>query len=241
MSLNLIITELEQLANKDKIAFKKAKFGIVANNSLGVYHKDLQELAKKYGKKSPENDLLAQQLFDSGIYEARLLCSKLFNPKNITNELAEKWVTSFENWEICDSFCMSFMGASPIAYTKILEWTAREEEFQKRAGFTLMVGYSFANKNEENAVFEQFIPIIERSVNDERIYVRKAVNWALRSIGKRNVDLQIKAIECANRILKNETKAAQWIASNALKELQAEKINILDYPRTIYRPKKTLQ
>lgn len=238
MTFEEVIAELKRLSNKDKIDFKKAKFGVKANNSLGVYHKDLKEIAKKCGKKSKENDLLALELFDSGIYEARLLCSKLFTPKNITEKLAEKWVTSFENWEICDSFCMSFMGASPIAYQKITEWTEREEEFQKRAGFTLMVGYCFANKNEENNKIEQFIPIIERSVDDNRIYVKKAANWALRSIGKRNKDLHQKAIESANRILLNESKSAQWIAKDALRELKAEKINILDYPRSIYRPKK---
>ncbi len=237
MTFDEIISELNYLSNRDKVEFKKAKFGIEANNSLGVYHKDFKEIAKKCGKKSKENDLLALQLFDSGIYEARLLCSKIFNPKSITEELAERWVRTFENWEICDSFCMSFMGASSIAYDKIIEWTKRKEEFQKRAGFSLMVGYCFANKKEENNKIEQFIPIIERSVQDNRVYVKKAINWALRSIGKRNKDLHRKAIESANRILLNPSKSAQWIAKNALKELEAKKINILDYPRTIYRPK----
>lgn len=237
MTFEEIILELNRLSNKDKITFKSQKFGVIANNSLGVYHKDLKEIAKKCGKKSEANDLLALQLFDSNIYEARLLCSKVFNPKNITEELAEKWIRSFENWEICDSFCMSFMGASPIAFKKIFEWTKRESEFQKRAGFTLMVGYCFANKKVENHKIEQFLPVIERSVNDNRIYVKKAVNWALRSIGKRNVDLQLKAIESANRILLNDSEASKWIAKDALRELHGEKINILDYPRSIYRPK----
>lgn len=237
MNYQEIIAELNRLADKDKVQFKQKKFGVVANNSLGVYHKDLKELAKKCGRKSSENDVLAIQLFDSGIYEGRLLCSKLYNPKNVTEELAEKWVSTFENWEICDSFCMSFLGATSFAYQKVFEWTRRKEEFQKRAGFTLMVGYCFANKNADNALIEAFISVIEEAIEDDRVYVKKAVNWALRSIGKRNKDLHQIAIESANRILQNPSKSAQWIAKDALKELNKEKLNILDYPRSIYRPK----
>ncbi len=238
MNYQEVIVELKRLADQDKVQFKQKKFGVIAQNALGVYHKDLKELAKRCGRKSPENDALALALFDSGIYEGRLLCSKLYNPKNVTEELAEKWVRSFENWEICDSFCMSFLGASELAYSKVFEWTKRNEEFQKRAGFTLMVGYCFANKNAENNQIEAFIPVIEQAIDDDRIYVKKAVNWALRSIGKRNKDLHQLAIESANRILLNECKSAQWIAKDALRELNKENLNILDYPRSIYRPKK---
>jgi len=238
MTFEAIIEELNQLANPEKIAYKEAKSGIIANNPLGVYQKDLKAIAKRCGKKSPENNKLALALFETGIYECRLLCSKIFDPKQVTEELMEKWVVTFENWAVCDSFCMSFLGASPLALNKITEWTQREEEFQKRAGFTLMVGYCFANKNASNNRIESFLPIIENAVNDNRIYVKKAVNWALRSIGKRNVDLQIKAIETAENILRNNSKSAQWIAKDALKELQAEKVSILDYPRSIYRPKQ---
>lgn len=236
MTYEEVIAELNRLADKEKVAFKQKKFGVIANNSLGIYHKDLKELAKRCGKKSAANDALAIQLFDSGIYEGRLLCSKLFNPKNVTIELAEKWVATFENWEICDSFCMSFLGASEFSYEKVFEWTKRKEEFQKRAGFTLMVGYCFANKKADNHLVEAFLPVIENAIEDDRIYVKKAVNWALRSIGKRNKDLHLLAIESANRILQNPSKFAQWIAKDALRELNKEKVNFLDYPRAIYRP-----
>ncbi len=209
MTFDEIIEELNSLANPDKVAYKESQFGIVANNALGVYQKDLKDIAKRCGKKSVENDKLALCLFDTGIYECRLLCSKIYNPVNVTEELMEKWVVSFENWAVCDSFCMSFLGASDLALPKINEWTNREQEFQKRAGFTLMVGYCFANKKAENSEIESFLPIIEDAVNDNRIYVKKAVNWALRSIGKRNIDLQKIAIETAKRILKNDSKSAQ--------------------------------
>ncbi|MFA9374447.1 MAG: DNA alkylation repair protein, partial [Poseidonibacter sp.] len=216
MILEDILDELNKLSNPKKVIFKENKFGIISNNSLGIYHKDLKELAKRIG----QNNQLALQLFDTEIYEARILCSKIYNPNDITEELMEKWVKTFENWEICDSFCMGFFAKSKYALQKTEEWSKTEDEFIKRASFTIMASYGFANKNTSNKIFERFLEIIEREVNDDRIYVRKAVNWALRNIGKRNIDLHRKAISSTNRILQNKNKSAQWIAKNALKELE---------------------
>ncbi|MCP5061688.1 MAG: DNA alkylation repair protein [Ignavibacteriae bacterium] len=231
MTYKQIISKLYELENKDKVILKEKKFGIIANNSLGIYHKDLKEIAKEVRL----NNELAIQLFDSGIYEARILCSKIFNPKDITESLMEKWVVTFENWEICDSFCMGLFAKGKFAIPKALEWSKREREFEKRAGFVIMASYCMVAKHADNKVFGQFFPIIKREVHDERIYVKKAVNWALRNIGKRNIDLNKKAIEVANEILKMESKSAKWIAKDALRELKSENINILDYPRKIFR------
>lgn len=230
-TLDHVLDKLHELSNPEKVLYKQQKFGIVANNAIGVFHKDLKILAKTIGV----NNALANALFDTGIYEARLLCSKLYQPKDITNTLLEKWVVTFENWEITDSFCMGLVAKSKFAIPKILEWTKRQEEFQKRSGFTTLAAYCMADKKAENRVFENFIPIIENNIEDERIYVKKAVNWALRNIGKRNKDLKAIAIASANRIAKNPTKSAQWIAKNALKELQSQNLNSLDYPRSLYR------
>ena len=231
MTLQEIIEELHQIADLEKVLFKQEKFGVIANNSIGVYHKDLKILAKKIGT---DNEL-AIKLFDTNIYECRLLCSKMFNPKEVTEELMEKWMRTFENWEICDSFCMGLFKYSDLAIPKIQEWTLREAEFEKRAGFVVMAAYGFAYKKDGNEVFESFFPIIKREANDNRIYVKKAVNWALRNIGKRNQDLKNRAIEVANEILEMDTPSARWIAKDALRELQGEKLNVLDYPRSIYR------
>ncbi len=231
MDVNDILTELRRLANPDKVKLKEAKFGIVAKNSLGIYQKELKVLAKTID----QNDELALQLFDTGIYEARILCSKLFKSDSITEELMEKWVITFENWEVCDSFCMGFFARSDYALPKAIEWSTRKNEFEKRAGFVLMACYGFANKSAANKVFEQFFPIIKREAIDERLYVKKAVNWALRNIGKRNIDLNKKAIKVACQILKMNTKSANWIAKDALRELQKPDVNILDYPREKYR------
>ena len=231
MTYEQIIEKLKSLGDAEKVAFKAKKFGVVSNNALGIYHKDLKILAKELPK---DNDL-AIQLFESGIYEARLLCSKMFQPKDLAEELLEHWVTTFENWEICDSFCMGLFAKSKFAVPKAIEWSSRTREFEKRAAFAMIAAYCMADKKADNSIFEQFLPIIKREATDNRVYVKKAVNWALRNIGKRNIDLNKKAIVTANAILKIETKSAQWIAKNALKELQSEKINILDYPRAIYR------
>ena len=231
MDINDVIEKLHQLADSQKIIYKEKKYGITAVNSLGIYHKDLKELAKDI----PGDDLLAVRLFDTGIYEARLLCSKIFHPKNLTEELMEKWVVTFENWEVCDSFCMGLFAKSFFAVAKIQEWSEREEEFQKRAAFATLAAYCMADKTADNSVFEQFFPLIISQSNDERVYVKKAVNWALRNMGKRNKDLKKRAIDVAYQILKIESKSAQWIAKDAIKELEKPDVRLSDYPRRLYR------
>ncbi|MEL6835108.1 MAG: DNA alkylation repair protein [Bacteroidota bacterium] len=231
MTYQEIIARLHELAQPDKVAYKEKKFGVVSQNALGVYMKDIKELAKEI----PKDDDLALRLFDSNIYEARLLCSKLFSPKALTDELAEKWVVTFDNWEICDSFSMGIFARSPFALPLINKWASRTAEFEKRAAFATMAAYCMADKKAGNEVFLNFLPMIEAAADDERNFVKKAVNWALRGIGKRNIDLNQEAIACAKRILRQDNKAARWIASNALKELEKEGVRISDYPRNIYR------
>ncbi|MEK6616044.1 MAG: DNA alkylation repair protein [Bacteroidota bacterium] len=232
MTYEQIISLLKKLGDKDKIILKEKKFGIISNNSLGIYHNDLKEITKQIDK---DNQPLAIKLFDSGIYEARILCCKLYNPKCLTEKVMENWVATFENWEICDTFCMGLFAKSKFAVSKAIEWTKREREFEKRAGFTIIASYCMADKKALNETFEQFFPIIIRESTDDRMYVKKSVNWALRNIGKRNKDLNKKAIKVANDINKLDNKTANWIAKDALKELQNDKVNILDYPREIYR------
>jgi len=236
MTYNEIIECLYDLKDPEKVIFKEKKFGIVSTNSLGIYHKELKIIAKEIGR---DNEL-AIQLFDSGIYEGRLLCSKMFKPKDVTEPLMEKWVKTFENWEICDSFCMGLFAKSKFALAKILEWTERASEFEKRAGFAIMAAYCMADKKSDNELFEQFFPIIKREANDERLYVKKAVNWALRNIGKRNIDLNEMAIDVANEILEFDSKSAKWIAKDALRELQKDGVRMSNYPRGTYK-KQTCQ
>lgn len=228
-----LLTALRSISDPEIKRKKHEKFGISAETSWGVYQKEISELAKKIGKDTQ----LGIALFDTGFYDARLLTAKLCKPKELSEALLEKWVVEFNTWEICDSFCMKLFKYNELALKKAFEWAEREREYEKRAGFVLMATYGFAKKEAPNSVFESFFPVLEAHANDRRIYVKKAINWALRQIGKRNIDLKNKAIDCAGRILLQESDSAKWIARDAIRELQGEKLNVLDYPRSIYRTK----
>lgn len=226
-----LLIELRSISDPEIKHKKQFKFGISSENSWGVYQKDIKKMAKKIGKDTD----LGIALFDTGWYDARLLTAELCKPKELSEGLLEKWVSHFDTWEICDSFCMKLFKHHELALKKAFEWAGRDQEYQKRAGFVLMATYGFANKEAPNSVFETFFPVLESHANDPRAYVKKAVNWALRQIGKRNVDLKNMAIECAGRILVLDSDSAKWIAKDALRELQSQKVNVLDYPRSIYR------
>ena len=229
MTVQDVLIELERLGDP-KVKVIKAGFAISAENSHGIFLKDIKALAKRIGK----NDGLAIELFDTGVYEARVLCSKIYNPKHVTEDLMEKWSASFENWEICDTFCMGFLGTTPFAVPKAYEWVEREGEFQKRAGFVLMVVHAFTDKKATNDVFRAFFPVMIRHANDERTYVMKGINWALRQIGKRNTDLYQEALDVAQTILALNTKPARWIAKDAIRQLQSPRVSMKNYPRGLY-------
>ncbi len=226
-----VITLLHQLANPEIVSDKKKKFGVdYDQTALGVYLKDLNEIARQ----NKRNNQLAIELYDSNIYEGKLLCSKIFSPKELTSDLMEKWVTEFNNWEICDSFSMTLFARSNYAVEKAMLWYSREAEFQRRSAFAIIAALCNADKKSENQVFEQFLQPIVSCANDDRNFVKKAVSWALRSIGKRNQDLKLIAINCAKEMSNHVTKSAQWIASDTLRELQSDKVRISNYPKAIY-------
>ncbi|MCA0457411.1 MAG: DNA alkylation repair protein [Chloroflexi bacterium] len=229
MQVKDVLAELERLGDP-KVKAIKAGFAITAENSHGIFLKDIKALAKRIGR----NDALALELFDTGVYEARVLCSKIFTPRNVTEALMETWSATFENWEICDTFCMGFLGTTRFAVPKAFEWAERKGEFQKRAGFVLMVAHSFTDKHTTNDVYQKFFPVMVAHANDERTYVMKGINWALRQVGKRNADLYREALEVAQTILALDTKTARWIAKDAIRQLQSPTVSIKNYPRAIY-------
>ncbi len=233
MDISAILTMLKQLGSHQVKKIKEG-FAIKAEPSYGIFLKDLQTLAKRIGK----SDALALALFDTEVYEARLLCRMLFDQKHITEDLMEKWVSSFENWEICDTYCMGFLGKSRYAVKKAFEWTEREAEFQKRAGFVLMVSHAFTHREADNETFQQFFPLLIHHANDPRTYVMKGINWALRQIGKRNSDLRKEALEVAEQILALGTKSARWIAKDGIRELKSSSISMKNYPKRIYGKKE---
>jgi 3-methyladenine DNA glycosylase AlkD len=152
-----------------------------------------------------------------------MLASFIGEPEKVSESLMEAWVREFDSWDICDQVCANLFDRTPLAYKKAYEWSKREEEFVKRAGFVLMAALSVHDKKVDDKTFLKFLPIIKREANDERNYVKKAVNWALRQIGKRNLSLNKQAIKTAREIQKMDSKPARWIASDALRELTSEK------------------
>jgi 3-methyladenine DNA glycosylase AlkD len=225
MKLNDVLLQLEKLGDPE-VKKTKERFAINPKKSYGIFLKDLKAFAKQIGP----NDDLALQLFDTGIYEAMILCSKMYNRDNITDQLMEKWIKMFDNWEICDTFCMGLFGKSAFAVAKALEWSGYEAEYQKRAGFVCMVSYAFTHKHATNEEIRQFFPIMIEQASDERAYVMKGINWALRQVGKRNPDLYKEAIEVANEILRIGSKPARWIAEDALRQLKNPNVYFKNYP-----------
>jgi len=214
MQYEEILKRLKSLSNPEAVA-GMARFGINPKNTLGVSLYTLRPMAKEIGK----DHELANQLWTSGIHEARILAGMIDEPKQVTEKQMESWVKDFDSWDICDQVCGNLFDKTTFAYRKAIEWSSREEEFVKRAGFVLMATLSVHDKKAENKKFEKFFPIIKRESNDNRNFVKKAVNWALRQIGKRNLNLNRKTIETAKEIQQMDSKSAKWIASDALREL----------------------
>ncbi|MDD5148385.1 MAG: DNA alkylation repair protein [Candidatus ainarchaeum sp.] len=218
MNSKEIIAELKSHADNACVE-EMARFGINSKNTLGVSIPVLWKIGKEHKK----NHALALELWNSGIHEARILACMIENPEEVSEKQMEKWVSDFDSWDVCDQCCMRVFGKTGFAWKKTVEWSARKEEFVKRAGFALIAVLAVHDKKAPDKGFEKFFPIIKREAADERNFVKKAVNWALRQIGKRNKRLNKKAIACAKKILEKDSKAAQWVAKDALKELQSKK------------------
>lgn len=208
-----VIAALEQYASP---AHREgmARFGIDNSSALGVAVPNIRKVAKLIGM----NQELSLKLWESSVHEVKLLAAMTGDPAMITPQQMDTWVNGFYSWDICDTVCALF-DRTPYVIEKALEYSLSEKEFVKRAGFALMAEYAVHDKKAPDEVFVQFFPVIEREAWDDRNFVKKAINWALRQIGKRNDALKPLAIATAQRILAQNTKAARWIATNALAEL----------------------
>ena len=214
-----IINELEDLSNPEDIE-GMARFGINQMKRYGVRMPELRRIAKKNGK----NHALAEKLWNAGYGETKILASLIDDPRQVTEDQMEKWALDFDSWDVCDQCCMNLFRKTPFAYKKIFEWSKNEHEFVKRAAFTLIAVLAVHDKQAPDYKFEQFFPLIIEESTDNRNYVKKSVNWALRHIGKKNIHLNKKAIEIAQEIHKINSKSAKWISSDALRELKSEKV-----------------
>jgi len=214
-----IVARLRSLAQPGSLE-GMARFGIPTEHALGIPIPVLRRLAKEIGK----DHTLAGELWATGIHEGRILATLVDDPENVTDRQMEAWARDFASWDLCDQCCSNLFDRTPHAYRKVQEWTRREEEFVKRAGFVLMATLSVHDKKADDEAFRKFFPIIKRESDDDRIYVKKAVNWALRQIGKRNLALNKDAIRVAEEIRSIDSGGARWIASDALRELTAETV-----------------
>jgi 3-methyladenine DNA glycosylase AlkD len=195
MTVNQTLTKLRRLGSAKNVA-GMARFGIAPARAYGVPSPLLDGLAREIGVDS----VLASQLWNTGVHDARILAAYVMNPADLTRREMERWARQFDSWAVCDNACMHLFRKTPFAWTKAVEWSARQSEYVKRAGFALMATLAVHDKKADNAVFLAMLPIIEREGHDERNFVKKAVNWALRQIGKRNAELCEAAMECAARL-----------------------------------------
>jgi 3-methyladenine DNA glycosylase AlkD len=210
------LSSMENTANREGMA----RYGIRTVHALGVSMPALRAMTKEIGKDHP----LAGKLWASGIHEARILACLIDDPKAVSEEQAEVWVRDFDSWDLCDQCCSNLFDRTPYAREKAMEWAGREEEFVKRAGFVLMAALAVHDRKAGDEVFLEFLPLIKRESNDDRNFVKKAVNWALRQIGKRNLRLNQAAADLAEELVAAESRAARWIGRDALRELQSDTI-----------------
>ncbi len=219
MTCNEVIAALQQHADP-RAAEGMARFGIRSAHVLGISIPVLRKTAKELGK----DHALALELWASGLHEARILASMIDDPRLVTEPQMEVWVADFDTWDVCDQVCGNLFDKTPYAYQKAAEWCHREQEFVRRAGFVLMAELAVHDKQAVEEAFLSFFPLIKQYATDERNFVKKAVNWALRQIGKRSARLRVSAIEWAEEIGAMDSRAARWIAKDALKELRAGSI-----------------
>jgi len=197
-----------------------ARYAIPSDRAFGVPVGVLRQHAGRLGR----SHALAAALWDSGYYEARLLATFVDDPAQVTAAQMERWCGAFDSWAVCDTACFSLFDRTPHAWSKVEAWAGRREEFVKRAAFALLASLTVHDKKADDARFLAGLDLIERAATDERNFVKKAVNWALRSIGKRNAALHVAATELARRLASSGDRTAAWIGKDALRELTSPSV-----------------
>jgi len=195
-----------------------AKFGMSVEGRLGVSVPELRKLAKEVGR----DHRLALSLWKTGIAEARIVAAFVDDPAAVTSAQMDRWVKDFDSWDVCDQACLSLFDKSPLAWQKIPRWAGREQEFVKRAAFALIAGLAWHDKQAADQRFTDLFPILMKGADDDRNYVKKAVSWAIRNIGKRNPKLNRAAVKLAKDIQRMDSKASRWVAADAIRELQSD-------------------
>ena len=219
MDAKQVVERLRLLGNP-KAVEGMARFGIQSNTAFGVSVPQLRELARQIGR----DHSLAQALWATGLHDARLLATMVDDPKQVTTGQMDSWVQDFDSWDVVDGCCGNLFDKTPYAVEKAKEWCRREKEYEKRAGFVLIAELAVHDKKAKDQTFLDLLPLIVGGSSDKRNFVKKAVNWSLRQIGKRNLNLNRSAVSTALKIQKLESGAAKWIASDALRELKSPQV-----------------
>ncbi|MFC1927943.1 DNA alkylation repair protein [Chloroflexota bacterium] len=218
-SVKDVLDRLQSKAKPEQLA-GMAKYGITVEGRLGVSVPDMRRLAKELGR----DHKLALDLWRTGIAEARIVAGMVGDPAKLTEEQMEEWVKGINSWDVCDQVCMNLFEKNQLAWKKIIDWSKREEEFVRRTAFSLIACLAWHDKKASESKFVELLPVIARAATDERNFVKKAVNWALRNIGKRNLNLNQAAINTAREIQKLDSKAARWITADAIRELESDAV-----------------
>ena len=225
MTADQIVVKLESLGSPENVA-GMARFGIVTKNAFGVPAAEIKRIAKEAKKTAKDRHSLALALWKTGVHDARAVAYLIDDPNLVSEEQMDAWAADFDNWAITDGTCGHLFCRSPLAYKKVEEWSRSDEEFIKRAGIVLIAWLAVHDKKASDYKIAAFLPLLEKHAGDDRNFVKKAVNWSLRQIGKRSLYLNALAIESAKRIQAQGSKSAQWIAADALRELTSESVRI---------------
>jgi 3-methyladenine DNA glycosylase AlkD len=222
MKIDEVVTRLKKLSRSAKPGYKEgmARFGIVSTTALGVPLPELRKLAKEIGK----DHKLASQLWKLDIHEAKMLACFVDDWREVTENQMDSWVDDFYSWDICDQCIGNLFDRTPFAEMKIKEWIRSDKEFVKRAGFVMMATRAVHDKKALDDQFLAYLPIIKRYATDERNFVKKAVNWALRQIGKRSMALHGHAFRLARELKDSDNRSARWIGSDAARELDSAEV-----------------
>ncbi len=223
MRADEVLKGLEQLADP-RLRDGMSRFGITTTRSYGVPTPDLKKFAREVKKQADDPHTLAHELWKTKIYDARAVAFLIDDPTQVTPEQMDDWASGFDNWATVDGACGYLFCRTPFAYEKAAEWSAVEPEFVKRAGFSLMAYLAVHDKKAGDDKLAAFLPVIEREAYDDRNFVRKAVNWALRQIGKRSIGLNKLGVETAERIKLQDSRSARWVAADALRELKSDHV-----------------
>jgi 3-methyladenine DNA glycosylase AlkD len=192
-----------------------ARYGLYSKNTLGVSVANIRVLAKRLGR----NHELALALWDTGVYEARMLTTFVDEPSHVTPAQMDRWCRDFDSWGICDGLCFHLFDKTPHAWKKIAKWSNARAEFVKRASFALLASVALHDKTASDKSFLDSLSLIERAAIDDRNFVKKAVSWALRGIGKRSPALHAASVKLASRLALSPHPAARWTGKDALRDL----------------------